>query len=128
MADEKTFYSSGGIRITNKRAVFGSKTYSMANISSVNTTEDPPKRSGGIWTAISGIGILILGAIVGFVWLILGGIVVLIIGILFAYLASGTYHVQLSSASGESHAFSSNKKDEILKIVQSLNDAIIDRP
>ena len=56
MTDERTFYSDEtGIQITGTRAIFGNTTYSMANISSVRTSETPAKRGGAIFTLIIGI-------------------------------------------------------------------------
>ena len=128
MTQERTFYSDEkGVRITGTRAIFGHITYSMANISSVSTVEEPPKRAGGIWTAVIGIVVFIVGAIAGWIWLIIGGIVVLAIGVLGALLASGKYHVRISSASGETSALSTKDKNHCYKVAQALNEAIIHR-
>jgi len=66
MNAERVYYSDEkGVRITSTRAIFGSTTYSMANISSVKSAEEPPKRGGGIFTAFVGVVILLIGASAG---------------------------------------------------------------
>ncbi len=128
METERTYYSDEkGVRITGTRAIFGSTTYSMANISSVSTAEEPAKRSGGIVTAIIGLILLIIGASAGWSWLLIGGIILLLIGALVAWAAKGKYHVRISSASGEAIALSSNDREYITKVVFALNEAIVSR-
>jgi len=128
MAAEQSFYSDEkGVRITATRAIFGSTTYSMANISSVRTAEDPPKRARGIWTAIIGICLLIIGITTGLTWLTITGVVILLIGIVWAWMATGTFHLKITSASGETTAVSSKDKEYITKITQAFNEAIINR-
>ena len=128
MATERSYYSDEkGVNITGTRAIFGSTTYSMANISSVSTREEPAKRALGIWIAIIGLLLLIIGVSASLTWLIIGGIVILGIGALIAWAAKGTYYVKISSASGEVDALSSSDKEYIAKVVQALNEAIISR-
>jgi hypothetical protein len=128
MATERSFYSDDkGVNITGTRAIFGSTTYSMANISSVKTAVEPVKRSPGIITAIIGIVLLIIGIASGWTWLIVGGVIVLAIGAFIAWAASAKYHVRISSASGEATALSSKDKEYVDKIVQALNESMISR-
>lgn len=128
MATERTFYSDEkGVRITATRAIFESTTYSMANISSVRTAEGPPKRARGIWTAIIGVGLLIIGVVAGWTWLTITGVVLLLLGVVWAWMVSGTYHLKITSASGEATAISSSEKEYISKITQAINEAMISR-
>ena len=128
MATEPTFYSDErGVRITPTRAIFGSTTYAMANITSVARSEDPPKRKPGIIVAI--LGFIILLACISFKSTegIIVGVVVLGLGILIATKAKATYHVKITSASGEAKPISSKDKQHIDSIVMALNEALIRR-
>ncbi len=54
MTTEQTFYSDDkGVRITGTRAIFGSTTYSMANITSVTKGQEPAKRTPGILVTLN---------------------------------------------------------------------------
>ena len=127
MTAERTYYSDeNGVRITRTRAIFGSTTYSMANLSSVRTVVRPPNRSRGISTALVGIVTLVIGYNTG-VEITAAGVVIILLGILIASMAKGIYYVMISSSSGESKAISSSDKDYINSITQALNEAIISR-
>ena len=126
MATEPTFYSDEhGVRITPTRAIFGSTTYAMANITSVTRGEDPPRRKPGIIIAI--LGLIILLACVSFesTFGVIVGVVVLGLGILIAAKAKATYHVKITTASGEAKPISSKDKAHIDSIVTALNESII---
>ena len=128
MATEPTFYSDErGVRITPTRAIFGSTTYAMANITSVARSKDPPRRAPGIIVAI--LGFIILLASISFEGTegVIVGVVVLGLGILLTALAKATYHVKITSASGEVSATSSKEKQYIDSIVMALNEALIRR-
>ena len=128
MATERTYHSDEkGVRITGTRAIFGSTTYSMANLSSVRTQVKPPNRSGGIWTALVGVVALVIGVATGVTGITMVGVVIFLLGILIAWMAKGTYYVMISSASGESEALSSSDKDYIDGVTRALNEAIIGR-
>jgi len=129
MATEPTFYSDErGVRITTTRAIFGSTTYAMANITSVVRGEDPPRRKPGIIIAI--LGLIILLACISFesgVGVIVG-VVVLGLGILIAAKAKSTYYVKITSASGEATPLPSSKdKQHMDSIVNAINEALIKR-
>jgi len=128
MATEPTFYSDEqGVRITPTRAIFGSTTYAMANITSVARGEAPARRKPGIIIAI--LGLIIFVACISFesVEGVVVGVVVLGLGILIAAIAKSTYHVKITSASGEAEATSSKDKQYIDSIVMALNEALIRR-
>jgi hypothetical protein len=57
MAEETSYYSDqNGVRVTDKRVIIGSTTYSMANITSVSTKVEHPSKIGPI--LIIAIGVL----------------------------------------------------------------------
>lgn len=128
MADEQTFYSDDeGVRITNTRAIFDNTTYSMANISSIRTKEIPAKRGGGIFTIILGLIILAIGVSAEITGLTIFGIIIFILGILWVWLATGEFHIMITSSSGEASALKSKDKGYIDKVTQAMNEAIIHR-
>ena len=126
MTTEQTFYSDEkGVRITSTRAIFGSKTYVMANITSVARGEVPARRTPGIIIAILGLIILLACISFGSAEGVIVGVVVLGLGILIAAIAKPTYHVEIISASGEEEPYSSKDKAHIDSIVTALNESII---
>ena len=127
MTTERTFYSKGGVRITSVRAIFDSKTYVMANITSVATGETPANRTPGMTIAIIGFIMLVVCASLHITGVAIAGGVMLGLGILGAVIAKPTYHVKITSASGEAEPISSKDKEYIDSIVSALNEAIISR-
>ena len=129
-APETTYYQDGSIMVTNARAVLGSKTYAMANITSVSMGEIPANRTAGIVIVVIGLAILACSASAGSnssAGGIIGGLVVAGFGAFLAYAAKTQYIVKVGSASGESNALTSNNREYIQKIVNSINEAIIKR-
>ena len=128
MTDERTFYSDEtGIRITGTRAIFKNTTYSMANISSIRTSETPAKRGGAIVALIRGIIIFIIGISADVTALSIVGVIVALLGILWIWLAHGKHHIMITSVSGEISALESKDKEYVHKVAQALNEAIIHR-
>ena len=130
MAEEKeiTFYSDDrGVRITNTRAIVGTTTYAMANITSVSMSEKPANRKLGIVVAILGLIILAITYQLGSSGGVIFGVILLGLGILIAAIVKPTYTVRIGSASGEADAVSSNDKKYIQAIVRAMNEAFIER-
>ena len=128
MATEPSFYSDErGVRITPTRAIFGSTTFAMANITSVASKTDSAKRTPGIIIAV--LGLIILAACTSFESTegVIVGAVVLGLGILIATIVKPTYYVKITSASGEAKPISSKDKQHIDSIVTALNEALIRR-
>jgi len=127
---EQQYYNAGGVTITNTRAILGSKTYAMTNITSVSLTERAANRAPGIIIVLvgltSGICGLMLSPNVRIVGLIVGGLA-LALGIYLFISAKPTYAIQIGSASGENNVLSSKDKDRIVAIVKAMNQAIMDR-
>jgi len=126
---ETIYYQDGSITVTNARAVLGSKTYAMANITSVSMGEIPANRTPGILVAVIGLAILACSASAGSDGAggIIGGLVVAGFGAFLAYAAKTQYVVKIGSASGESNALTSKDREHIQKIVNAINEAIIKR-
>ena len=99
-----------------------------ANVTSVSRQTLFPNQSGATALIVLGIACCVvpyfafdtfLGVIVGIVFIGFG---------IFQYTQAKTkYSVRIGSASGEADAFMSSDKEEIQKIVDAMNEAIINR-
>jgi len=119
---EIVLYSDNkGVRITNTRAIFGNKTYVMTNISSISIGKKPPNWIPGIIVLLFGLICLLIEPIriAGLIFLIVGGVIL--------YFTKGEYSVRITSASGETDAFTHTDKIYIQNIVTAINEAIIKR-
>ena len=125
---ETTILEEGNVKITNLRAIIGTKTYAMSNVTSVNLSKKADSNAplflmlGGILLGMIGLtnmrdymGCLILAV------LLVGG------GILASRTSKSTYMVQIGSASGESNILESQDQNYVKRIVDSMNEAIIRR-
>jgi len=128
MADEISYYSDqSGVRVTDKRVIIGSTTYSMANITSVSTTvENPSKLGPVIFMAVGCLFILyglgnkeFGGAVVGAVF---GAV-----GYFWFRGIKPIWHLRIASASGENTPLNSINQQWISSIAQAINEAIIHR-
>jgi len=125
---EPTYYSDEkGVRITPTRLIIGSTTYTMANITSIKTKKDEPNRHPGIITSVIGIIILAIFAAMGESAGVVFGVLVLGGGIAWAWLVKPTYHLTISSASGEPDALSSKSEEYVKSVATALNEALIKR-
>lgn len=130
--DEKTFYESDNIKVTNARFIVNNQTYALSSVNSVKVCEVDVTSSpaapallvagGIIWTLFL---IFSKGSIIYYIQpiaLIVGGF----------YLAirikkKFEYRVILTTSSGENAALRSNNKQEITLVEKALNDAIVYR-
>jgi uncharacterized protein DUF6232 len=121
---ESIYYSKDGIQITNARAVFGSKTYALANVTSVSMGEAPRNLRGAAWLAVIGLAVMVLGASGAGLYL---GLIAVVAAMIMAVVAKPKYVVKIGSASGESHALISSDRTEVEQIVAAMNNAIVQR-
>jgi len=130
MAEEKeiVFYSDDkGVRVTSARAIIGSTTYAMANVTSVSLGKIPPKRGGAIWLIVLGIATVVTGLIAQ-AWAIdLLGLALFSLGVWLAIIAKPKYTVQIGSASGSVQAVTNKDQKYIQSIVNAMNEAFIKR-
>jgi len=130
---ERVIYDQADIKITNLRAVFGAKTYSISNITSVEAQKIEP--SGCL---VGGLMLLGFPMIFFSILSLIDGNSeswgVLIMGVLFAgaglagYRAQKpSYAVKLTTAAGEVKACTSDDESSIREIVEALNNAIIQK-
>lgn len=128
--EEVIYYNKDNLLVSNTRAILGSQTYSMANITSVSMHEVPPNRTPGLITLL--VGIIMMGGFVGgedsncMAFGIIG-IFVALFGAYLLWAPKTSYAVRIGSASGETNALSSPDKEYIRVIVAALNKSIIER-
>lgn len=130
MTTEETLYQDGSVTVTNARAVFGSTTYPIRNITSVSVTMVPGHRNPGLATAAFGLVFVTISAAgssfdaetlraPGFYV----GLAFLALGALWAVKARPTYAVMLKTAGDEHRAVTDTDFARISKIGHALNDA-----
>jgi len=134
--EEKIFYDNGSVKVTSARFVTSNgDTYSLATVSSIKMRVKSLELER-LKNKIIGYGAIALGALIAigsiFDGFSIGGIIFGLLAIAIGYLflktqPEDTYHVITASASGESEALFSTDKNEVQKIVNALNEAIIHR-
>ena len=122
--EEKTYFKSTNVTVTQSRFITGSKTYAMRNISSVQMGKISPKIGFPILLIVVGI-IIILFNLEPNEYTLIGG-VLSVIGILIIVLSKPRYTVQISSTSGETNALVSKDKALISRVVEAVNESIIE--
>jgi len=129
MSEEKVIYEKGNIKITTMRAIFGDKTYAVPNITSVTKKEKTTPFSflpvGIIVFGLAFITISFFNNLDGAIMIL--GVFMVIGGYFVAMLLRTEYFIQLGSAAGDTEAYISNDIAEIEKIVQAINQAMIEQ-
>ena len=120
--EETTFFNEGGLTVTNSRFVVPGQTYAMSGVTSIRTEEYPPSRKWPI--IITGLGVLL---VLGGKDTIIAALILIAIGVVWWRSQKTTYRIVLSSASGETDAFTSADEKYVDNLVNALNDAIVSR-
>lgn len=121
--DEKTFFESGNVKVTNARFIVGSRTYAMSGVTSVKSHVEEPKRGGPIIVGLLGLIITLIGTVTAIVI----GLVLIAAAVMMLIGQKPEYSVILSSSSGEVQALSSEDEAHISGVINSLNDVLIHR-
>lgn len=128
MSEEETIFSQDPIRITTKRAIFGAKTYAIANITSVSAFKEA--KSMGVLVFFLLIGIVItyyairppsvsgIGLVIGLGW---------IGAIIHEIRKKPLAKVRVSGSSGEEDMFQSRNHAMVQQIVDAVNQAMVRR-
>jgi len=117
---ERVFFQDSNVTITQSRYVVGDNTYSIRNITSVSNFKVVKSSKGASWLICFGIFLLIYNST-----RILGGI--LIVAGIFWILPNDKYSVKIITNAGETYSLTSKNREYIQKIVDALNEAIIQR-
>jgi hypothetical protein len=129
---ETTYYDKAGVKITNARAIMGTNTYPMTNITSVGIGTIPASNTGFLLLVIVGLGLIACPLASSRVWtdsliFIIAGALALVGAVVLYRGRRDTYVVKLGAAGGEQRAYTSADRAEIESIVAALNDAIVRR-
>lgn len=129
MAEETSFYSDrNGVLVTDKRLVLNSTTYTMANITSVSTYKRKPIAGPlGVLFSIFGAFILIGGIVSGNISAAIIGGVVAVIGFYCYRFSEPTFHLEITSASGEFTPLTSKDSQLVKNVAKAINEAIVRR-
>ncbi len=117
--EEKTFFERKGVKVTNARFVVDGQTFAISNITSVKPLEEPPKRLGGVLLLLCGFITLTQNAFFG--------VPVIALVSYYLYKQKPTYHVMLRTSGGENKALTTHQRDDLNKVVEALNEAIVHR-
>jgi uncharacterized membrane protein YjjP (DUF1212 family) len=93
-AQEVIYYQDGDVTITNTRAVLGTKTYAMTNITSVSMETMPANRTRGELIVLLGLLAIIGGAIGNQDGVAILGLIALVPGIAIAAAAKPHHDVR----------------------------------
>jgi hypothetical protein len=127
MADEVSYYSDqSGVRVSDKRVIIGSTTYSMANITSVSTRVENPSMIGPILMIAIGLLLFVSGIAQQSGSAVLGAIIAGL-GYFWYRGRKPMWHLHIASASGETTPLQSVNSQWISSIAQAINEAIIHR-
>lgn len=116
---EVTFFTQGGVRVTNTRFVVDGQTFAMNNITSVKRGTTSPKRALPALLTLVGVWALAMRHT--------EGIALAVAGIAWLAVQRPLYHVTLHTAGGETNALTSKAKDYVDSIVTAVSNAIVHR-
>ncbi|MBY0240172.1 MAG: hypothetical protein K2X55_12740 [Burkholderiaceae bacterium] len=117
--EERTFFESGDVKVTNARFISGGQTFAMNNVTSVKPFEQKPSRVGGI--LLLGFGLIVMVSSF-FVGLVIAGLAAY-----FLYQQKTIYQILLATSAGETKALVTHERDYLDSVITALNDAIIYR-
>ena len=125
---EITILKEGNIKITNKRAIMGMKTYALSKLGSIRVHEDEPKLFLPVfYMLIAAIcsALVALSNMNEYSHFLTNGLYIAIIGFLFFLLSRKTkYSVRVRRAAGEMTIWVTNDMDSAKRIVDAITKAI----
>jgi hypothetical protein len=120
---EQTFLNEGGMQVTNARFIAKGRTYPVNGITSVSLYEIKPRRGAVVACVVISLIAFFQSSNFG----VMAGLLFLAFAIVGWFANPPTYSVRLMTASGESDAFTAKDRDQVQRIVQALNEAIVAR-
>lgn len=127
--NETTILQDGFVKITDRRTLIGTISYSNAEIRSVKLTRRARSKRP-LWLVAGGI-LLVLWSVIDqtgyyrefFNW----GVALIAVGLTIVLITKPTYGVQIGSASGQDDILRSADRAFIERVVKALNHAIAGR-
>ena len=128
-ASEITILKEGNVKITNRRAIIGTKSYTMSNIISVNMRVNEPKMFIPLFFTVN-MGfcsvLIALSNLQEYAQYLQMGLYTGITAILLFIISRKTkYSVQIKSAVGNIRILEANDRDAVERIVTAINQAIV---
>ena len=114
--EEKIFYQSGNVKVTESRIQIGAKMFLIRNIASVEPYKIEKSRAFPIWMIIIGVVFLFSN------WIL--GCVVILFGILIYSTIKDEYTICINNNASENENIRGSLKD-IKEIVNAINEAVI---
>ncbi|HWV74032.1 MAG TPA: DUF6232 family protein [Pseudosphingobacterium sp.] len=119
LQNEIQFYQDGNVTVTQSRYIANSTTYAVRNISSVQLYKIVKSRTIPVIMLI--IGFLMLSG----VNVRVTGVILIIVAVILLVNTKDEFAVRISTNAGETNTFVSKNREHVQKIVDALNDAII---
>jgi len=125
---EITIMKEGNVKITNQRAIMGTKTYALSKLASVRVHEDEPRLFLPVFylliAAICSV-LVALSNMDDYSHFLTNGLYIAIVVFLFFLLSRKTkYSVRIRSSAGEMTIWVTNDRDSAERIVTAINKAI----
>ena len=131
MADinEVTILEEGQVKITNLRAVIGTKTYTMSNITSITRKKRETGYTASFWWGVFGVLFMIISGLdFDYLWIFsINGLMCVLAAVTVARNPKTVYIVKIGSSSGEKNVLESYDREYIKRIVDAMNEAIVRR-
>jgi len=125
---EITILKEGAVKITNLRAIIGTKTYAISDVTSVNMRIIEPKMFLPVFFMVNmGICSVLIGSsnMEEYARYLQTGLYLAIAGILLMLISSKTkYSVHIMNETGELRILDANDREYVERIVKAMNDAI----
>ncbi len=119
---EKIYLEYGDVKVTSSRVVLGDQTFVLRNISSTKVFEHKDSQLGIIFAGVIGA----FGIVLSMVSLI-PGLICFVAAIAVFFMFSDSYSVRVTSGgTAPSDLMSSKTKDDPEKIVNAINQALLD--
>ncbi len=128
MESHTTYYEDEtGARVTDTCVTIGDSAYSTASITSVTTAVENPRRGKLIAVAVMALALVSFGAASGsYSWSLSGTIVLILCGSAY-YAMKPTWHLRITTGSGETSPFQSQNADKVSAIAHAIGEAIAHR-
>jgi hypothetical protein len=128
MGSDATYYEDEtGARVTDTCVTIGDSAYSTASITSVTTAVQNPRRGKLIAVAVMALAFMSFGAASGSHSWSLSGMIVLILCGSGYYAMKPTWHLRITTGSGETSPLQSHNAGRISAIAHAIGDAIARR-
>ncbi len=125
MNDEKIFYESNSVKLTNSKLIIDGQYYQLSQLNHIGMRVIPKNRSLAWKFLAVGIITTIVGIVTSFEFklpLIIIGILIFAIGLLLFLKAKEFYYFTLTMFSGTKNSAGSHNREIVEKIIEATNN------